>query len=123
MKTDYPILIGGENFGCGSSREHAPVAMGAAGTKVAVCQTYARIFFRNCVSTGELYPVETDLRLCDMLKTGDEVEVDMVADVLTDLKSGKQYKLKPLGEAGPVIDEGGIFNFARKEGMIKTVEV
>ena len=51
MKTDYPIVIGGQNFGCGSSREHAPVAMGASGTTVVVAESYARIFFRNCVST------------------------------------------------------------------------
>ena len=51
MKTEYPVIIGGENFGCGSSREHAPVALGAAGATVVVAQSYARIFFRNCVST------------------------------------------------------------------------
>jgi 3-isopropylmalate/(R)-2-methylmalate dehydratase small subunit len=51
MKTEYPIMIGGNNFGCGSSREHAPVAMGAAGARVVVAQSYARIFFRNCVAT------------------------------------------------------------------------
>ena len=51
MKTDYPIIIGGQNFGCGSSREHAPVALGAAGATVVVAESYARIFFRNCVST------------------------------------------------------------------------
>lgn len=119
MKSDYPIMIGGNNFGCGSSREHAPVAMGASGTKVVVAQSYARIFFRNCVATGELYPCETDLRLCDELQTGQEVEVDMDNDVLTDIASGKQYNLKPLGEAGPVIDAGGIFDYARQTGMIK----
>lgn len=119
MKTDYPILIGGDNFGCGSSREHAPVALGAAGAKVCVSQSYARIFFRNCVSTGELYPVETDERLCDVLETGEEVEVDMERDVLTVVASGKTYSLKALGDAGPVIDAGGIFNYARESGMIK----
>ena len=51
MKTEYPVIIGGQNFGCGSSREHAPVALGAAGAKVVVAESYARIFFRNCVST------------------------------------------------------------------------
>lgn len=121
MKTEYAIIIGGENFGCGSSREHAPVALGASGAKAVVAQSYARIFFRNCVATGELYPVETDLRLCDELETGHEVEVDMEKDVLTDLTTGKQYNLKSLGDAGPVIDAGGIFDFARREGMIKTV--
>ena len=51
MKTEYPIIIGGNNFGCGSSREHAPVALGAAGARVVIAQSYARIFFRNCVAT------------------------------------------------------------------------
>lgn len=51
MKTEYPVIIGGANFGCGSSREHAPVALGAAGATVVVAESYARIFFRNCVST------------------------------------------------------------------------
>ena len=51
MKTQYPIVIGGNNFGCGSSREHAPVAMGAAGARCVIAQSYARIFFRNCVAT------------------------------------------------------------------------
>jgi len=122
MKTAYPIIIGGDNFGCGSSREHAPVAMGAAGGQVVVAQSYARIFFRNCVATGELYPVESGdgLRLCDALKTGDEVVVDMEADTLTVVGTGAVFPLKPLGEAGPVIDAGGIFEYARKQGMIKT---
>ncbi|KAL4437545.1 hypothetical protein ABPG77_003526 [Micractinium sp. CCAP 211/92] len=119
MKTDYPIIIGGQNFGCGSSREHAPVALGASGANVVVAESYARIFFRNCVSTGELYPVETDVRLCEELETGREVEVDMENDVLTDLTTGKKYSLKPLGDAGPVIDAGGIFEYARSTGMIK----
>ncbi|KAF5827813.1 Aconitase/3-isopropylmalate dehydratase [Dunaliella salina] len=120
MKTEYPVVIGGQNFGCGSSREHAPVAMGAAGGKVVVAESYARIFFRNCIATGELYPVETDLRLCDELKTGSEVTVDMEANVLTDHSTGNTYDLKAIGDAGPVIDAGGIFDYARKTGMIKT---
>ena len=117
-KTEYSIMIGGANFGCGSSREHAPVAMGAAGCKVVVAESYARIFFRNCVATGELYPVEAESRLCDLIKTGDNVTVDMEHDILIHNSSGKQYSLKPIGEAGPVIDAGGIFNYARNTGMI-----
>jgi 3-isopropylmalate/(R)-2-methylmalate dehydratase small subunit len=120
MKTEYPVIIGGDNFGCGSSREHAPVALGAAGGGVVVAQSYARIFFRNCISTGELYPVETDVRLCDELNTGDEVTVDMERDVLVHHASGREFPLKPIGEAGPVIDAGGIFEYARRQGMIKT---
>jgi 3-isopropylmalate/(R)-2-methylmalate dehydratase small subunit len=124
MKTPYPIIIGGDNFGCGSSREHAPVALGAAGAVAVVAQSYARIFFRNCIATGEMYPVETadGVRLCDVLSTGDEVVVDLENNVLTVEKgtnAGKSWELKPIGDAGPVIDAGGIFDYARKEGMIK----
>jgi len=118
-KTKYPIMIGGKNYGCGSSREHAPVALGAAGLKAVVAESYARIFFRNSVATGELYPVEIETRLCEELKTGDEVTVDMDNDVLTHHGTGKQYNLKPIGEAGPVIDAGGLFSYARQTGMIK----
>lgn len=121
MKTVYPIIIGGDNFGCGSSREHAPVALGAAGCKTVVAESYARIFFRNCVATGELYPVQSEVRLCDELKTGDEITVDMEHDILIHHPTGKQYSLKPIGEAGPVIDAGGIFNYARATGMIPAV--
>ena len=62
MKTEYKIVIAGKNFGCGSSREHAPIALGAAGVDVIVADSYARIFFRNSVATGELYPYETKER-------------------------------------------------------------
>ena len=58
-KPKYPIIIGGRNFGCGSSREHAPIALGAAGCEVVVAESFARIFFRNCIATGELYPYES----------------------------------------------------------------
>lgn len=68
------------------------------GSQVVVSQSYARIFFRNCISTGELYPVETDVRLCDELATGQEVTVDMEKDVLTNHTTGKEYALKPIGE-------------------------
>lgn len=120
MKTKYTVLIGGQNFGCGSSREHAPVAIGAAGGQVVVAESYARIFFRNCMSTGELYPVETDARICEELKTGEDVTVDMEANVLINHTTGKEYPLKPLGDAGPVIDAGGLFDYARQQGMIKS---
>ena len=118
-KTPYMIVIGGRNFGCGSSREHAPIALGAAGCQAVVAEGFARIFFRNCVATGELYPVETTIRLCDTAQTGDEVELDLDANTLRLAKSGKLVATKPLGDARPVIDAGGIFEFARKTGMIK----
>jgi 3-isopropylmalate/(R)-2-methylmalate dehydratase small subunit len=116
--TNYPIVIGGRNFGCGSSREHAPIAMGAADCKVVIAESFARIFFRNCVATGELYPVDCCDRLCDVLKTGEVVTVNLEQSTLKVHATGKIYKLKPLGEAKPVIDAGGLFDFARQSGMI-----
>ncbi len=115
-KTPYKIVIAGKNFGCGSSREHAPIAMGAAGCKAVVADSFARIFFRNCVATGELYPFDASERLCDILKTGDIATLDLDTDTLT--VNGKTYVLKPLGEVRPVIDAGGVFNYARQSGML-----
>ncbi|CAM9790668.1 unnamed protein product [Pylaiella littoralis] len=123
MSTKYPIMIAGDNFGCGSSREHAPIAMGAAGTRVVVAESYARIFFRNSIATGELYPYECQERLVDLFTTGDVVTVDLTTDTLiNNTTAGKQYPLKPLGDAGPVINAGGLFPYAIKTGMIKKLD-
>ncbi len=117
-KTAYPIIVAGRNFGCGSSREHAPIAIGAAGGRAVVAESYARIFFRNCVATGELYPLETPVRLVDEFVTSDEAELDLDAGTLTNFRTGARFELRPLGDAKPVIDAGGLFAFARQTGMI-----
>lgn len=118
IHSEYSVIIGGRNFGCGSSREHAPVSLGAAGARVVVAESFARIFFRNCVSTGELYPVESPARLCNIVETGDLVEVDLDSARLTLTQSGETFELLPLGEAKNVIDGGGLFKYARASGMI-----
>ena len=92
--------------------------MGSAGCKVVLAEGFARIFFRNCVATGELYPCEATERLCDVLKTGDVVTVDLDAGTVTVKGSSKVYRFKPLGDVRPVVDAGGLFNFARQSGMI-----
>ncbi|HTJ00094.1 MAG TPA: hypothetical protein VL527_14530, partial [Dongiaceae bacterium] len=81
-------------------------------------ESFARIFFRNCVATGELYPCEITTRLCDVLKTGDVVTVDLDKMTVTVPATGKVYSFKPLGDVRPVVDAGGIFNYARQTGMI-----
>ncbi|MBE0543266.1 MAG: 3-isopropylmalate dehydratase [Verrucomicrobia bacterium] len=118
LDSDYPIVVAGRNFGCGSSREHAPIAMGSAQCRIVLAESFARIFFRNCVATGELYPCEITERLCDVLKTGDVVAVDLDAATVTVQNTGKAYQFKPLGDVRPVVDAGGIFNYARQTGMI-----
>lgn len=118
LDSEFPIVVAGRNFGCGSSREHAPIALGSAGCKVVLAESFARIFFRNSVATGELYPCESVDRLCDVLKTGDVVTVDLDACTVSVKDSGKVFKIKPLGDVRPVVDAGGVFNYARKTGMI-----
>lgn len=117
--TDYRVVIGGKNFGCGSSREHAPLAIAEAGAQVVVAEFYARIFYRNCVNGGYLLPCESIDRLVDEVKTGDEVEVDIDNAKLTNKTTGKTYTLRPLGDAKPIIDAGGVFAYARETGMLK----
>jgi 3-isopropylmalate/(R)-2-methylmalate dehydratase small subunit len=116
MKTDYKIVIAGKNFGCGSSREHAPISLGAAGVQVIVAESYARIFFRNSVATGELYPYEARERLVGAVKTGDVATVDFDTDTVE--INGIVHQLKPMGDVRPVIEAGGLFNYARQSGMI-----
>src|SRR6478672_10214081 len=110
IPAQYLNVVAGRNFGCGSSREHAPIAMGSAGCKIVLAESFARIFFRNCVATGELYPCECVDRLCDVLKTGDVVSVDLDAGSVSVEGSGKVYKFKPLGDGRPVVDGGGLLN-------------
>jgi len=117
--TPYAIIIGGRNFGCGSSREHAPICLGASGAKAVVAESYARIFFRNSVATGEVYPLESETRLCGEFKTDDEAEINLDAGTITRLSDGKVFALKPIGSVAPVIAAGGIFAYARNQGMIR----
>lgn len=119
MDSEYAIIIAGRNFGCGSSREHAPIAIGSAGCHVVVAESFARIFFRNSMSTGEVYPCECQERVCDFFSTGDLAEVDLDAQVLVNQATQQKYSLKPLGDVREVVDAGGLFNYARKNGMVQ----
>jgi len=117
-RSDYVIIIGGRNFGCGSSREHAPFALAEAGCKAVVAEFYARIFFRNCVNGGFLIPCETPQRLIGQIATGDEVELDAQACTLTNHTTGKVHPLKPLGDVKPIVEAGGVFEYAKRAGML-----
>ncbi|XP_052208941.1 3-isopropylmalate dehydratase small subunit 1-like [Diospyros lotus] len=125
-KSKFSVVIAGANFGCGSSREHAPAALRSAGAGAVVAESYARIFFRNSVVTGEVYPLESEGKIGEECRTGDVVTIEMgegcssssSSSRLINHTTGKEYKLKPAGDAGPVIEAGGIFAYARKSGMI-----
>ena len=115
----YKIIVAGKNFGCGSSREHAPIALNAAGIEAVVAEFYARIFFRNAVNGGYLVPFESAGRLCDRVCTGDELRLDVEAGILHNGTTGEQYRLEPRGEVAPILAAGGLFPYARKVGMLK----
>jgi 3-isopropylmalate/(R)-2-methylmalate dehydratase small subunit len=117
--SDYRIIVAGKNFGCGSSREHAPIALDAAGIEAVVAEFYARIFFRNAVNGGYLTPFECAKRLCDVVCTGDELELDVSAARLHNVTTKETYELKPLGEVAPILEAGGLFPYAKKVGMLK----
>src|SRR5438105_13283860 len=115
----YSIIVAGKNFGCGSSREHAPIALDAAGIKAIVAEFYARIFFRNSVNGGYLIPFECLDRLCEKVCTGDELRIDVEKSVVQNVTTGEGWPLKPLGEVVPILEAGGVFAYARKAGMRK----
>ncbi|HVO73580.1 MAG TPA: 3-isopropylmalate dehydratase [Ignavibacteriaceae bacterium] len=117
-QSEFTIVIAGSNFGCGSSREHAPFAMQVAGTKAVIAESYARIFYRNSVDGGFLLPFESTLKLNDKIKTGDELQLDVEKNVLKNLSDGKTYSLRALGDILPIIEAGNIFEYARKTGMM-----
>ena len=117
--SDYKIIVAGKNFGCGSSREHAPIALDAADIEAVVAEFYARIFFRNAVNGGYLTPFECQGRLCDRVCTGDELELDVPTGRLHNRTTKETYELKPLGEVAPILEAGGLFAYARSVGMLK----
>ncbi len=116
--SDYSIVIGGSNFGCGSSREHAPLALQVAGVKAIIAESYARIFYRNSVDGGFLIPLEGTEKLNDKIKTGDEVEIDFESATIKNKTNCKTFKLHPLGSVFDIVKCGGLFNYARKNKMI-----
>src|SRR5215212_9859583 len=87
--SDYNIIVAGKNFGCGSSREHAPIALDAAGIGAVVAEFYARIFYRNAVNGGYLIPFETPDRLCEKICTGDELKIDVPNSLLVNVTTGE----------------------------------
>src|SRR5438034_4555255 len=108
----YSVMIAGKNFGCGSSREHAPVALAAAGIKAVVAEFYARIFYRNSVNGGYLTPFECVDQLCERICTGDELQIVTYKGLLKNTTTSEEWRLKPLGDVAPILEAGGLFNYA-----------
>ncbi|MDP7457384.1 MAG: 3-isopropylmalate dehydratase small subunit [Candidatus Woesearchaeota archaeon] len=107
------FIVAGENFGCGSSREHAVWALRGAGVKAIIADSFARIFFRNCINNG-FYAIECkDLK--NKIKDGDELEIDIEQGTITNLSDKKQYKFAPFPQfAIDIINAGGLLNYIEK---------
>ncbi|MBK4716650.1 MULTISPECIES: LeuD/DmdB family oxidoreductase small subunit [Tenebrionibacter/Tenebrionicola group] len=113
----YDFIVAGKNFGCGSSREHAVVALGASGIKAVIAHSFARIFFRNCVSTGQLIPVTlVNGSNTKPLKTGDEIDIDLDAHCITTSKG--VLKTAPVGELANIVSAGGLFAYGKQTEKI-----
>src|SRR3982751_4085587 len=119
FKSDFTIVVGGKTFGPGSSREHAPLALAEAGVQCVIAEFYARIFFRNSVNGGYLIPFESEQRLVEKIRTGDELEVHLDEGYVLNKTKNERYGLKPLGDVLPIIEAGGVFNSAKAAGMLK----
>lgn len=116
--SEYSFIIGGSNFGCGSSREHAPFALQVAGVKIIIAESYARIFYRNSVDGGFVVPYESKEKLNDKIETGDELEISLADNKLINHSKGTSVDLKSLGDVLPIIEAGGLFDYARKNNML-----
>ena len=117
-KSGYSFVIAGANFGCGSSREHAPFAIREAGCGIVIAESYARIFYRNAVDGGFLVPFEGPKGLNVKIRTGDRLRLDTAEAKISNLTSGGVFDLSPLGEVEGILRAGGIFEYARQNGLV-----
>lgn len=108
------IVVADENFGCGSSREHAPVAIKAAGVSCVIAKSFARIFYRNSINIG--LPILECPEASRRIKAGDEVEVDFDSGLIHDLTSGESFKAEPFPPfMQEIIKAGGLVEYLKKE--------
>ena len=103
------IMVGGENFGCGSSREHAPIAIKASGIDCVIAKTFARIFYRNSITIG--LPIMECPEASEGIDAGDEVSIDFDSGVITNVTKGETYQAAPFPEfIQEIITAGGLMN-------------
>lgn len=106
------IIVAGKNFGCGSSREHAPIAIKASGVSCVIAPTFARIFYRNSFNTG-LPILECD-EAAEKIDAGDEVEVNFITGEIKNITKGETYRAEPFPEfISKIIENGGLVNYVK----------
>lgn len=116
--SEFKVVVAGKNFGCGSSREHAPFAIREAGCTVVVAESFARIFYRNAVDGGFLLPFEAPPGFSKEIRTGDELHIDLASATLENRTTGQSIALRPLGAVKAIVEAGNVFEYARKAGLI-----
>ncbi|MBU4449801.1 MAG: 3-isopropylmalate dehydratase small subunit [Actinobacteria bacterium] len=108
------IIVAGDNFGCGSSREHAPISIKASGVKLIIAKTFARIFFRNAINIG--LAVIPSVEASENINDGDELEVNLDKGEIKDINTGKTFAINPVPEfIREIISSGGYINYTRKK--------
>jgi 3-isopropylmalate/(R)-2-methylmalate dehydratase small subunit len=106
------FLLTGKNFGCGSSREHAPIALHQAGIRAILSPSFARIFYRNAVDGGYLLPIEIEPNLIEKISANDEIEIDLDNNSIMNLTTNEKYEIKPFPEIiGKIVKAGGLLYF------------
>ena len=106
------FIVAGRNFGCGSSREHAPIALSYSGIKAVLALSFARIFYRNAVDGAFLLPIEIDENTYNNISNGDILEINLEKKEIKNLTKKKDYQMKPFSEIiGKIIAAGGLFKF------------
>lgn len=108
------IIVAGENFGCGSSREHAPISIKESGISVVIAKSFARIFFRNAINIG--LPIVENKDMPDETSKGDQIEVDLAKGVIKNLTTGKEYKTNAFSEEiQKIISKGGLVEYTKEK--------
>src|SRR5205814_2753588 len=106
------FILAGRNFGCGSSREHAPIALSYSGIKAVLALSFARIFYRNAVDGGYLLPIEIEESTVDKISDKDEIEIDIKHNKIVNLTINESYSMKPFPELiAKIVEAGGLMNY------------
>ncbi len=113
----HKIIVAGNNFGCGSSREHAPLAIKESGVQLVIAKSFARIFYRNAINIG--LAIFECPEAAEAIADGDEITADADKGIITDLTTGQQFSTKPFPEfIGKIIADGGLIESIKK-GSVK----
>jgi 3-isopropylmalate/(R)-2-methylmalate dehydratase small subunit len=108
------IIVGGSNFGCGSSREHAPLAIKSAGVGVVIAKSFARIFYRNAFNIG--LPILESREAVEAVEDGDELSVDLATGEITNITKGGKYSASPIPDfMRQIIDAGGLVEYVKNK--------